>query len=95
MVGSAQGRKIPHLIAPTGASILNMMKIKISRRATAGDRAAMVVAREYLAPDAIVFRPGPVAPHINFSLGAPMGNVPLGGDDKVKTGHSSRNGTTR
>src|SRR5258706_16048214 len=48
---TAQGRNITHLMATTGALILDMMSLEIPRVATAGDRAPMVVARENLLAD--------------------------------------------
>ena len=52
MVPRAQGSHIANLVAATFALIPNMMQVQVPRRAASGHRAAVMVAREHLAPEA-------------------------------------------
>lgn len=50
MMATASGRYIPQLVRSTLALIPDMMKIEIPRRPAPRHRAALMIAREHLAP---------------------------------------------
>src|SRR5262245_33208739 len=52
MVSTAHDRQITHLMSVAIAPELDVMKIKIPRRSAAGDGAAMMIVRKYLAVNA-------------------------------------------